>query len=92
MIIEWPAPVGGSVYACLLGRGARVTDAVTGKPLAYTGLTVHADAAGLVTADLTMAATDSGLPLLEGDPVPDGEEVWTGTFPFVVSEMRVRGR
>jgi hypothetical protein len=91
--IEWPAPTGGSVYACLLSRGVKVTDAATGKPVVTCSeLTVHADAGGLVTADLTLFADEDGEPLLDGVPGVDGDEIRTGVFPFVVAAMRVRER
>lgn len=91
VVIEWPAPTGGSVYACMLGQCVRVTDAVTGKPITTcTDMVVHADITALVTADLTLFTDADGEPLLEGEPVMDGREIRTGTFPFVVAEMRVR--
>lgn len=91
--IEWPAPVGGSIYACMIGQGVRVTDAATGKRIATClNVTVHADPGALVTADLTMFADEDGEPVLEGEPVLGDGEILTGTFPFVVSEMRVRQR
>lgn len=89
--IEWPAATGGSVYACLLGWGVKVTDAATGKPVTTClDVTVHADAGALVTADLTLLADEDGEPLLEGKPVVRDGEPLTGTFPFVVAEMKVR--
>ena len=71
VVIEWPAPTGGSVYACMLGRGVKVTDAATGKPITTcSDLTVHADPGAIVTADLTLFADADGEPVLDGDPVP----------------------
>jgi len=91
--IEWPAPSGGSVYACLLGRGVKVADAVTGKAITTcSDITIHADAGALVTADLTLFADKDGEPLLDGNPVLGGDGIRTGAFPFVVAEMRVRGK
>jgi hypothetical protein len=89
--IEWPAPTGGSIYACMLGREVKVTDAASGKLITTClDLTVHANAGALVTADLTLLADEDGEPLLEGKPVLDGKEIRTGVFPFVVAEMKVR--
>jgi hypothetical protein len=91
VVIEWPAPAGGSVYACMLGRGVRISDAATGRLITTcSAVAVHADAGALVTADLTLFAGEDGEPLLGGEAVPDGGEIRTGVFPFVVSEMRVR--
>ncbi len=39
-----------------------------------------------------MFADADGEPILEGDPVPDGEGFRTGVFAFVVAEMRVKGK
>jgi hypothetical protein len=89
--IEWPAPAGSSPYACMLGRGVKLSDAVTGKLITTcSDITVYADAGALVTADLILFADEDGEPLLDGKPVLDGEGFRTGTFPFVVAEMRVR--
>ena len=93
VIVEWPPATGGSPYAAMAGWGVRVTDAVSGKLIVTcTEITVHADPGALVTADLTLFADADGEPLLEGKSVLDGEETRTATFPFVVSEMRVRRR
>jgi len=77
----------------MLGRGVKISDAVSGKLITTCSeITVHADAGALVTADLTLFADEDGEPLLEGKPVQGGEGFLTGTFPFVVSEMRVRSK
>jgi hypothetical protein len=91
--IEWPAPTGGSIYACMLGRLVKITDAVSGKPVTTcSDIAVHADSGALVTADLTLFADEDGEPVLDGKPAVRDGETLTATFPFVVSEMRVRGR
>jgi len=93
VVIEWPAPVGGSVYACMIGRDVKITDAATGKPFGTcSNVTVHADPGALVTADLTLLADKDGEPLLDGRVVTRDGEPLTGVFPFVVAEMRVRER
>lgn len=67
---------------------------------------IHVPANGLVTADLTMFTDRDGKPLMELErrPKPGGgwaqvvhlrdgdmsKGIATGTFPFLVSEMRVR--
>ena len=93
IIIEWPAAHGASPYSAVVGRKIEITDALTGKPIrTCTGVTVRADMERLVTADLTMFATEGGLPLLDGEPVRDGDGFRTGVFPFLVAEMRVKDR
>jgi len=90
--VTWPRPRGGAVHGWEVG----LTDAATGEPVTtVTGFTarIHAAAFGLVWAELTMFADGDGRPLLAGHPVPDpdgGEGgVLTGTFAFLVTEMRV---
>lgn len=91
IIIEWPPP---GPYA-MTGYAISVFDAATGKPIItvmHNGLTVRTDADGLVTADLTMIAGEDGEPLFGGEPELDAGPYRTATFPFMVSEMRVRER
>lgn len=91
IVIEWPAAYGASPYSSMPGRKTEITDALTGKPIrTCTSLTVHADMGGLVTAGLTLFAGEAGEPILDGEPVPDGDGFRTGVFPFLVAEMRVR--
>lgn len=93
IVIEWPAAHGASPYSSITGRKVEITDALTGKPIrTCMSFAVRADCAALVTADLTMLADENGGPLLEGEPVPDGDGFRTGVFPFFVSEMRVAER
>lgn len=92
IIIEWPAAHGASPYSSMAGRKVEITDALTGKSVrTCTKIIVHADAEALVTADLTLFADADGGPLLDGEPVTDGDGFRTGVFPFLVSEMRVKG-
>jgi hypothetical protein len=94
VIIEWPAPGRSPV---LPGWGCSIFDAETGEPIVtVTRLkvpSVTADAQDVITADLTMLADENGMPVLGKVPqfidVEDGE-IPSGTFPFLVAEMRVR--
>jgi hypothetical protein len=54
---------------------------------------VTVDAAGWLTADLTMLAGDDGSPLMAGSKIcPDGNGgIRQGTFRFLVTGMRVAG-
>lgn len=89
--IEWPAPVGTGPYSAVSGRSVSIADAVSGKPVTTCSrLTVRADVAEIVTADLILFADADGNPVLDGAPVPGDDEILTGTFTFVVAEMRVR--
>jgi hypothetical protein len=93
IVITWPAAHGASPYSSMPGYRVEITDALTGKPITTcTGFTVRMDPEALVTAGLTMFADEAGEPILDGMPVPDrdGEQLRTGVFPFLVSEMRVR--
>lgn len=91
IVIEWPPPYGSVPHSAINGSLIVITDALTGKAVTTCShVTVHADAAELVTADLTMFADADGEPVLDGMPVLGAEEILTGTFPFFVAEMRVR--
>jgi hypothetical protein len=93
VIIEWPAPYGAGPYSAMHGGGATITDAVTGALLATVSRAVVTSCpAGLVTAELTMLADADGDPLPDGPPAFNQEETRTGTFTFLVTEMRVRDR
>lgn len=104
VIIEWPAPARGTPYGAMPGRHVKVWDAATGEQVygcTHADITVHAGVEGLVTADLTLFADEDGEPVLDLQPAvtaadrrivldEDGGTV-TGVFPFLVTEMRVRG-
>lgn len=90
MTIVWPSPgrevPGGGV---LCGWGVRVLREGVLVPT-VTGLTVaHAEAAGLVWAELTMFADAQGRPVYDAAGVVVGEdgEPLAGTFVFRVAEM-----
>ena len=87
VIIEWP-PSGRA--GILLGWHVQITDADTGKPITtVTSLAVlHAEAEGIVWADLTMFADEDGAPVLDGVPPLRDGEVILSAFPFEVAEMR----
>lgn len=93
--IEWPAPAEGSASLVMPGWKFSVWDALNGKPITtVTKIEVHVPANGLVTADLTMFADLDGQPVYDGKPHIRGQadldgEIVTGTFPFLVAEMRV---
>lgn len=94
VVITWPEP--SSRGGVLAGWQVCITDPVTGAlitTVSEVDAHLHATASGLVWADLTMFAGRDGKPLLEGDPIlepgPDGGEILTGTFPFLVTGMRV---
>ncbi len=93
VIIEWPAPYGAGPYSAMHGGKAAITDAVTGALLTTVSrAVVTASPQDLMTAELTMLADAGGEPVPDGPPVVEGGTVRTGTFTFLVTEMRVRGR
>jgi hypothetical protein len=90
VILVWPKPVkdmlpGYAVTVLLVG----------GKNIpTVTGLTVHVSCDDLVWAELTMWTDADGHPLYggsDGEPLMGAGGVVTGTFPFLVAEMRVAG-
>jgi hypothetical protein len=77
----------------MTGWKVTVTDAVTRRRITTaTGISVRVSPESLVTADLTVFTDADGEPVLDGQPVMDGGEIRTGTFTFLVTEMRVRER
>jgi hypothetical protein len=95
VIIEWPKPAPLGVGA-LTGRLTAVYDPFTGgapgpKPITtVSGITIRVGMDEIVTADLTMFADADGNPVYDGMPHMRDGEIILGTFPFIVSEMRVR--
>ena len=89
IIITWPQP---SRAGILHGMGVTLTDAETGQDIqTVTALRVvlHADAQDLVWAALEMFAGADGKPAYSHPlHIVDGEPA-RGTFPFLVTEMRV---
>jgi len=92
MTVTWPRPRGGAVPAWAVS----LADAATGEAITtVTGFTtrIHAVAGDVVWAEVTMFADGDGRPLLSGRPVlaplADRDAVKTGTFAFLVTEMRV---
>jgi hypothetical protein len=87
IVIEWPQPIAG----CLPGSPVAISDALTGKPInTVSRLTVSADPASLVTADLTMLANLDGEPAYDGPGHARDGEIVQGTFRFEVAEMKAR--
>lgn len=95
VIIEWPASAPLGVGA-LPGWKVSVFDAFSGDSpepreiRTVTGVEVRASPHEIITASLTMLADADGNPLFDGEPVVKDGEILTGTFPFIVAEMRVR--
>ena len=83
----------------LPGWGCSIFDAETGEQImTATRLkvpSVTVDAQDVITADLTMLADENGMPVLGKVPQfidVKGGEIPSGTFPFLVAEMRVRAQ
>lgn len=95
VIIEWPAPP--KPDRILPGWGCKIFDAESGEQVTtVTELLVPAGCVTarperFITADLTMFADDDGKPVPCGCAVPLDEngKIRTGTFRFLVAEMRV---
>lgn len=94
VILEWPQPVTTLTFPrAMVAWKVAVYDATDGASITTASeITVRASADGWVTADLTMLADPDGMPVLSGSTVyPDDEgRARTGTFSFLVAEMRVR--
>jgi len=91
--VEWPEPRPGYECAPMSGWGVAVFDALNGRQITtVTRLEIHARANDAVTADVTMYADEHGQPVYTGPPRIRDDEVVTGTFPFLVAEMRVARR
>lgn len=83
--IEW-APSRGAILAgwhCAVTLDGALIPTVT-------ALSVYASTEGPVWAQVTMFADADGRPVFDGKPVVKDEEILTGTFPFLVKEMRLR--
>jgi hypothetical protein len=99
--LEWPAPRPASQVEPLPGWGISVFDAISGRQImTVTKVEVRAPVSGVITADLTMFTDEDGKPVYELEPgaskgslkIPalEGGKPREGTFPFYVSQMRVR--
>lgn len=90
IIVEWPslafsirhnAPIAG----CLLSIfNAETEEQIT----SVVQITLHAHASGLLWAELTMFTDEESSPLWSAADVGNTEML--GTFPFVVTGMRIR--
>jgi hypothetical protein len=101
VIIEWPAFPQGKHPKPIPGWGCVLINAETGRQFnTCRKIELHADTENIITADLTMFADGDGKPAFELEPgdakgslkIPALEDgrIREGTFPFFVSEMRVR--
>jgi hypothetical protein len=93
IVIEWPARRSGAgPHGCLKGPLVAVFDGVTGEQIMTASrlVVVNVDAEGIITADVTMFADADGQPVFDGDPHEEDGEVLMGTFPFLVTGMRIR--
>lgn len=92
LIIIWPKASVDAVYGHLVA----FADADSGDPIVtITDLTIHVDLYAALVAEATMLTGLDGKPLLgtRARPVPteDGKAYRTGTFRWLVAEMRVSG-
>jgi hypothetical protein len=97
IIVEWPGPPKHGVGA-IAGRAVTIYDAFSGDEphgshvttVSSADIVIHAEAEGLVTADLTMFADEAGHPVFDGKPHFRDGEVITATFTFLVADMRTQ--
>jgi hypothetical protein len=91
VIIEWPrsVPKKDGQHRVIPGCFATVHDDETGRLIPAASVTVHVAWNGLITADVAVYLDESGEILYDLAEVAKTDGV-PATFPFLVSEMRVR--
>jgi hypothetical protein len=96
VIIEFPVPESTPEHprpGILAGYNMMVVNAADEKPvLTVSRVELHAEANDIITADLTMMADADGRPLMDTSVIyRRGDEIVTGTFPFIVTGIRNYG-
>jgi len=91
VIIEWPQSArrgrwSGALHGCLTA----VYDAADEQLIPAARVTVHAEAGGLVTADVAVFLGKDGEILRDPERIAAESDGIPAAFPFLVAEMRVR--
>jgi hypothetical protein len=90
LTIVWPKP--GPTFGELI----ELFDADTGQRItSVLDMKIHASPGNIVTAELLMLVNEQGAPLpADATPIPaeNGEGARTGTFRWLVTEMRATSR